>query len=1239
MKKKCQFRYLLLAVLSFSCGMVSAQADGSISANPTLGNESIKVIDKRYGVLGSTITTEIKCTRPDLEGKNCTDTTFYRIYKGNETQIKLEDNFDKDFKPERGVDQILKYKVKFTFKDEDEKNSNDSIVTIECKDSFIFSIYDFEGYSFSFEQQPEGSAKNTYAGREDPVRYSVNLKPDSTSILPLYRIVWKINQADSVQSGDTYDFDLSSLTDTTKIDYTFTAQVRFYLTNPDSIWFEGGSLTSDILSVYLNPDKVDFSNSGIYSYPEKDGKKNYSHTGLEDRARKYKINIENAIGDGNNYGNWIYDWEVTKDDDKKAVYTSQNSEIEIPDNVEKGRYKTTLTLKCVNPEDVNDTWKEVRNAYNFEEYVVYERPYWSTNDNVYFSPDHDKNVYAMYVGQKYDTKNLYTCVGGYKDGWTCYLDGSEITEFNPKEAKNRDLNLKAINKAPDGVETWFEDSLKVTFQVYEMPSEDIDVAVINEKGEITKIDDPVNIDIIEGEKVSFKIKCQGGGGREFWDVKPSKDKKYTINPVDEFGYELKGESMPANDFSSETYDVTFTVTNTPRNIIKGLQYNNVYEDYKVNQWLDLSVTFLDTLISNSTTGSGNEKHYVIETYEGLTEEIKLKTIGGISAGNWKADWICNDDPVYTIPELKGNTVLDWDENNKPIYNNLITATFEGDRSLIANGTEARIYHYTVNAYYNNYGKENAKPKTTFNVDIKTYPKPEMLSFTGTSLKTREGKDITINNMHNEVNVDCYKGDELLLKFDNSALNQEGPAKWKYSFDGGANKNDFNDDGIISFKQEENENKKLNIYYIHSGNYYASNETWFESDEFLININRYQIPKLKAELKDSIESVKWGEENRVDIYAGGSEYNNVNLKYSSDNEGYPKGWECTWTVDEDTRTTADPSYSYVPMVTSNDVYEEKEISVHIINKIADENVGLDTTFVYPIRVWRKAEFAESFTLTDSIQNRNLDDNQLAIRRGNKITGLVEPIKYGYISNNDKPSHVYAWFEDGVSISDSTKWEREAPFGDAEVNVKATEEHTYKIEMKNYGPSGNVWDGKEVLEKAVTVYNKPATPTSIVQKGSGTSRTMIANVSDQDLEGGEYYLVFGYTDNAGVDHDFASQQQLNPGQVRWSTPFANQQQMENAYVYALWKYGNAEITSGKCMLTGIDEDYDSSTYNSSTRAAIVEDNPNAIDIASENSGVLGVYNLNGTKIGTSLSDLKPGLYIVEYADGVTNKIVVK
>ena len=96
--------------------------------------------------------------------------------------------------------------------------------------------------------------------------------------------------------------------------------------------------------------------------------------------------------------------------------------------------------------------------------------------------------------------------------------------------------------------------------------------------------------------------------------------------------------------------------------------------------------------------------------------------------------------------------------------------------------------------------------------------------------------------------------------------------------------------------------------------------------------------------------------------------------------------------------------------------------------------------------------------------------------------------------------------------------------------------------------------DTYTKTFTVYKKPQTPLSLVIKGKGASGTVIATtkLSDTDLQECEYYLVFGYLDANGIMHDFASQLQTNPGEVRWSKQMPADivnNSSNTLYVYAL------------------------------------------------------------------------------------------
>jgi hypothetical protein len=213
---------------------------------------------------------------------------------------------------------------------------------------------------------------------------------------------------------------------------------------------------------------------------------------------------------------------------------------------------------------------------------------------------------------------------------------------------------------------------------------------------------------------------------------------------------------------------------------------------------------------------------------------------------------------------------------------------------------------------------------------------------------------------------------------------------------------------------------------------------------------------------------------------------------------------------------------------------------------------------------------------------------------------------------------------------------------------TSTYTYTLTASNVGPYGRVWDSRSGMSHQVTVHSKPQTPASLTIKGTGKSRTLIcqmpAAITDANLADRQYYLVFGYV--VGSEHlDFASQLQNNTSQLRWNKQFYTVGQMNNAYVYSVFKSGNVEIASGKRYLTSVDEAWDGSTYNGTTRSVIANETTGVDDVfAVEDAGTCKrVLTLDGKFVANTTEGLVPGVYLVQYEnqDGelTTKKIIVK
>lgn len=300
---------------------------------------------------------------------------------------------------------------------------------------------------------------------------------------------------------------------------------------------------------------------------------------------------------------------------------------------------------------------------------------------------------------------------------------------------------------------------------------------------------------------------------------------------------------------------------------------------------------------------------------------------------------------------------------------------------------------------------------------------------------------------------------------------------------------------------------------------------------------------------------------------------------------------------------------------------------------DGVVRCDTTQIMTVSVYPEPWMPNEVILID--KNRHNESVGNGIREGNEIALSCEEC-YGGYSNIWN----YSWSRDNKEFSntnETTMIIEDAYSGDKKNDSK---KFSIKCEVNNHF-GDELWASQE-YSKQLTIYHKPKTPTSLVKKGNGSSKTMIAtiSVSDADLEGHEYYLVFGYIDNNGQMHDAKSLLQKNPGEIRWSNQLSSLELSDSnnhPYVYALWKYNNGvEITSGLCFMNSIDEYWDGSSYSGVTRSVI--DNPTAIDNVYDCDNVVMpriYYSTNGM---TSQRPLK-GFNIVRMNDGTVKKVFNK
>lgn len=1078
----------------------------------------------------------------------------------------------------------------------------------------------------------------TYVGRKDEgsdvpyvYEYYVNIKDSVEYGRWIY--TWKRNN-DVLNPEKPFN---ASFIPSQSGEYKTTLSIKCVNPNDEGetwVEIEESNISIPVLKVFEDPNLLKIEDYIISPKEEElvdyENNSNFS-------PKTYRVKLPDNAGD---FGTWIYNWV------RNEIVVSQEDNANISKSLGKGDYKTSLELTCVNPDNVDDVWRSF--SKEFVVYKVYPEPSCGMADYHFRDKDKGETVYAMYVNQTLDTRNLISFEGGCRDenAWEVDLyvndDKQDSHVFVPTQKTDNPLNLSLVAKnyvtLPSSHKKyllWEGDSIQYKVYVYEDPCDNIKIKIGNEE--------PANIytdiDVINDQLITFISEETSFD----WELKSGNDVITTANGKPTFKW--KGERKNENSDESSDYTLTCKIN---ENSLPDCFYamGPPSETIRISVWKEMGIK-----VDNLEDYPKNGEYYVLETCQG-EERISVTATGG-KYNKWKEtlEWIPEEDNQLS-PDAKK---ISYTKKYENIF-----------KDLKANndGTPG-IYKYKVStSYQRNSDKSDLYER---NILIKVWPKPKVEKVMARlENNDRNPQSITYEiepyNGDNSYKVEgnCYSGDVILMQCELTGGMTGDEQGWEYTaikrFDI-SNSETINGDivnGQISFPFTGNYSyTAIKPSYKYKGIYYTSKKEWLDDNEdlYYLYFTVYPLPESTPNLTDSVVNgtpVVWGNDV-VDVYAGGMERNNVNFEFNT-SKGYFDGWSYEWMVDDQRQSEDKNQWIYTPTTATGNPYEHKTIKVHVVNSLPDGNKGLDTTYVYPIKVWHKAEFKD-FILKDETQAGRVmtgDGNFLAIRDGNKISGAVDAIQHGYSSK-----YSYKWSGEHVQ-EDNLTWNEEVHYGNSDNPTKAHETLTYTLRMENMGPYGNVWDGV-TYSHHVEVYKKPDTPTSLVQKGKGTSCTMIAtsSVSDDDLDAREYYLVFGYTDENGIDHIFESIKQEKPGNVRWNSQFKGildetqrKYAMEHAYVFALWKYGSnpsdpfpAQITSGKCMLTGIDEAYDSSTYDGISRAILGDDDVDAIEAIYSGEEIRNVYNLNGVRVGSTLSNLKPGLYVVEFTNGVTNKITLK
>ena len=578
------------------------------------------------------------------------------------------------------------------------------------------------------------------------------------------------------------------------------------------------------------------------------------------------------------------------------------------------------------------------------------------------------------------------------------------------------------------------------------------------------------------------------------------------------------------------------------------------------------------------------------------------------------------------------------------------------------------YSYTTDYYCSGY----QRCSVTNGYDFTIWPQPIVSAF---SVKLVDKEINTEKNIiyyddpaAYEKVIDCYAGDRLIVNFQiKGGYADATSGNWDYTIthngivlvSGDISLSDINTKATgastttleipIASNKYDTHHYAVKMRNRVSDGVTHGSDTWYDCN-YKLDVNAWKVPDISFVLNDST-GTSWSSTstaNRINVYAGGYNSNNVNFVIPKI-AGYDQGWTYTWKLDNSHESSVQERWTYIPKTTKS--YEDKMVTVEVSNSIGANKGMSDKVMKYYIRVWHKANIPDNFVITDATQDRVLTGDYVAIRENNTLKYHVDAITYGYRPSMSNSSYSYVW-SDGPVGTDVTDWE-EIATGDFSVKDEySSVTKTMGLVVANYGPYGNVWDGSSSVQNYY-VYQRPKTPLSVSRKGSGKTGTLVCttNISDADLQGHQYYIVFGYVSN-GSDIDVAEQKQNGPGQSRWAQ---NEVFKNDAVYYAYAKWVNSDgtiITSGKCYSDGsVNESWDGTVFNKSTRSSLRDFNADdltviptlyqseEVDEVDGSVKISSVYDMHGHVIGTSLQNLSPGLYVVRYLNGDCKKILVK
>lgn len=300
-----------------------------------------------------------------------------------------------------------------------------------------------------------------------------------------------------------------------------------------------------------------------------------------------------------------------------------------------------------------------------------------------------------------------------------------------------------------------------------------------------------------------------------------------------------------------------------------------------------------------------------------------------------------------------------------------------------------------------------------------------------------------------------------------------------------------------------------------------------------------------------------------------------------------GWAYSWR--DNGNSVSNNTSSYNVNVTNTGTYSQNySYSVDSRNTM-NGTLGSDTERSWYFTVWPEIVAPTTFTVYDETTQNN---NVTKVRSGNYLYLSPSPAtaRGGYgNSGSNQNNWNYRWTENGSTVSYGTSSSTVA-YTPA-TGGKNTSELVYSLSLTNPGPNGTPWYSRTFSYPAITVYEAPDAPTSLVKKGNGTTHTVIAmcDINDSEIANRGIEFVFGYTAYDGAEVAM-------PATPERYYHFDSNYPSDNLWVYAQWTYTDGSIvTSGKRYLSGyLDTSFDGSSYSGGSRG----DLGGATDILADN-----------------------------------------